>query len=374
MARKRSKNVDPVAQIDELVMSTWGMDNGPTKVAILEQAVRLADAHNEDEHGFGARLDLIDAATFGGSPDVALVAFAWCLAKVDAEPQRFDVGPLLWKYKWTVDAAVEYPTIAKQQLADMLDDMERRYRAAGSGLHPVHQTAREAYRVMGDLPAAKAAHSRVVKSRRSFLSNCEACEQHAQVKFYLDLGQRGRAYKKAEPLLAGRLSCMEVPHCTYSHLLLPKLFDGEAELAAEYHRQGTRLLGHNPKFVTEAARHLIYLTVADELPAAVKYLQKHLPNAVACTCPAWKFEFARAATFCFDRLAERPRPLKVRLPANLGLPKGVDGTNLTALRDHFAAEARVIGKAFDARNGNDRYARRLAELADLKEKARAVAR
>src|SRR5262249_38846664 len=194
---------------------------------------------------------------------------------------------LLWRYKWILDSAPDYPQIGRQQIADMLADMERRYRAFGSGMHPVHQTARELYRLMGDLPAATAAHANVLLCVRDTLSNCTACEEHAQVKFYLDTGRPATALRKAEPIVAGRVSCAEVPHTTYCYLLLPLVFAGQPDLAAQYHRLGTRLIGTNPKFLPQAARHLVFLTLTDNLTAAAKYLELHLPNGLATTCPAW---------------------------------------------------------------------------------------
>jgi hypothetical protein len=367
MARKATRTDDYAQQVEVLLASTWAFDNGPAKVALLEEAVRLADAHNDDELGFRARLELITAATFGGAPDVAMVAFAWCVARADAEPERFAMHRLLWMYKWVLDAAPDYPTIGRAQITDMLADMQRRYRAAGAGLHPVHQVAREVFRVMGDMKAAKAAHTRVLRLRREALSNCPACEQHAQVKFYLETGRTAQAFKKAEPLVSGRMGCAEVPHTTYSHLLLPLLRAGDPETAAEYHRKGTTMIRTNRKFVPEASRHLVYLVVANEWGAAAKYFERHAGNGVTTTCPAWRYEFARAATLLFDRLAERPRPPRVRLPAGLPLPEGVDGTDLAGLRDHFGGVARELAEVFDDRNCNDRFRRRLAELADLKE-------
>lgn len=357
---RKSKAADHLQQIEELVRSTWELDHGPAKVGVLEEAVRLADAHADVMQGFRLREMLIEAATFGGSPEVAMVAFAWCLAAYDRDPERdFNVFGLLWKYKWVLDAVSEYPTIGRDQIRDMLADMERRYRAAGAGLHPVYQMTREVYRYMGDIPAAKAAHALVKKSPRDALSNCAACEEHAQVKYYLDIGKTALAVKKAEPLVAGRLSCAQVPHITYSYLLLPVLFAGDPATAAEYHRRGVRLLGTNPKHVASAARHLSFLAVTDNLPAAARYLEKHLGNALATTCPAWRFEFAAAAAFALDRLAGRPRPPRVRVPAGAALPAGLDPA---ALRDHFRGEARELAAAFDARNGNDSFARRLADL------------
>jgi hypothetical protein len=200
------------------------------------------------------------------------------------------------------------------------------------------------------------------------LSNCDACEEHAKVKFYLDTGRVAQALKTADPLVNGGKGCAEVPHTTYSYLLLPVLFRGDPDTAAEYHRRGVRLLGRNPKFLSEMARHIVFLTVTDNLTAAVRLFEKRLADGLAATCPARRFDFDRAAVFLFDRLADRPKPPKIRPPAGLTLPAGLDLTDPAAARDHFAASARKIAAAFDARNGNDRFARQLAELDALKKR------
>lgn len=366
---RKPKAVDPLNQIEDLLRATWDLEPGPTKIALLEEAVRLADAHADEQLGFELRENLIEAATFGGAPEVALVAFAWSLAAYDRDPEAdYNLYGLLWKYKWVLDAAADYPSIGRAQIRDMLADMERRYTAAGFGLHPVHQTAREVYRYMGDIPAAKAAHALVKKSPRDALSNCPACEEQNQLKYYLTLGKPATAIKKAEPLVDGRMSCAQVPHVTYSYLLLPVLFAGDPATAVEYHRRGVRMLGTNPKHVANAAFHLIFLAVTDNLPAAARYLEKHLGNGLATTCPAWRFDFASAAAFALDRLIARPRQLRVRVPAGAALPAGLDPTDLTALRDYFRGEAREVAAAFNARNGNDAFTRRLADVDALHER------
>jgi hypothetical protein len=48
-------------QIDELLEQASGLDNGPTKVALLEEAVRLADTHQRPDLGYLHRRMVIEA-------------------------------------------------------------------------------------------------------------------------------------------------------------------------------------------------------------------------------------------------------------------------------------------------------------------------
>lgn len=382
---------DYAAQVGELAAVAEALGRCPAQVAVLEEAARIADSHNDEELAYEVRMELIDAATFGACPDVSLVAFAWCLAKSDQEPERFDGSRLLWKYKWVLEAVLDYPQFGREQLEAMLADMERRYAAAGSGLHPVHQTAREVYRLLGDLPSAAAAHERTMRCEEDRLSNCRACEQHAQVKFLLDSDRPDDALRTAGPIVSGRMKCAEIPHATYSYLLIPLVAAGQPKVAADYHRKGLALIGTNPKFLSQAARHVLFLAFTDNLTAAARLFERHLPNAAATTCPAWRFDFLRTAVFLFDRIADAhsqppavqsvwsaalgwltggaSKPPRVRFPASYSLPDDLDRNDPAALRDHFASEAHELARAFDARGTSARFARQLDELAELKDRA-----
>ena len=119
-------------QIDELLQRANGMGHGKAQYALCDEAVRLADAHQDVEAGFHARQEYVKATMFSGQPDKMLVAFTWCLAQVDRDPERFDLYRLLWQYKWVVNALPDFPTITRRQIEEMFADMERRFLAFGA--------------------------------------------------------------------------------------------------------------------------------------------------------------------------------------------------------------------------------------------------
>lgn len=148
--------MDPRQRITELIDQAEELEYGPTKVALLEEAVREADTSTDLEAGFYARLELITAATFSGAKEKAMVAFSWCLGQVDANPEVFDEEDLMWQYKWVVEELVAYPQISRQQIGDMLEDMQRRYTRLGISLRPVHYLRWTNGMRMGDLDLAMA--------------------------------------------------------------------------------------------------------------------------------------------------------------------------------------------------------------------------
>ncbi len=238
---KKKKTQEYIQRIHELCDAAFELDHGPAQIVLLEEAVQIADAHNDVDLGYEVRQYLIDAATFGGSPDISLVAFAWCVARYDEDPDSFDPEPLYWRYKWIATAAPKFPTISRAQIEQLLDDMHQRYVAAGIGLHPFYQTRRNVHVYMGNIPAAQQDHEHVLRHERNFMSDCIACEQDSVVRLCLEVGDFAQAEAAGKPIFEKRLKCAEVPHRTYAMFLLPLLENGHPELAKTYHRSGLRL-------------------------------------------------------------------------------------------------------------------------------------
>lgn len=357
---------DHRAAIDELMDQAAGLDNGPAKVALLEEAVRLADTHSDVEEGFRARGELITAAMFSGQPDKELVAFSWCLSQCDREPDKFPESELLWKYKWVLDSIALFPQISRKQIEDMLDDMAKRFQRAGSTLHAVATLRRDLAMYMGDLEKAEKAHLEMERTRRDWLSNCPACVADGTVEYQAFLGRHDEAIQCARPILTGKQRCSEVPHRTYAIISLPLLHQRRVEEAMDYHLKGYRLIARNPKFVNMVGRHIRFLALTDNLPRAVRMLERHLPDALATAGLAWQFDFHLSALQLLDRLLDQGKAeMRMRLPAGLPPADKRGRHSLAALSRWFAGQAADLANRFDARNGNDYHHRRLAGVKEL---------
>ena len=118
-------------QIWELILQAYRMGDGDAKIALLEEAARVADICGDLKLASDAREHLVQAATFGGAPEKALVAFSWSLAQYDRRAGEVSEATVLWQYKWILDSITNFPQIGKAQILEMLDDMAARYRRAG---------------------------------------------------------------------------------------------------------------------------------------------------------------------------------------------------------------------------------------------------
>ena len=295
-----------------------------------------------------------------------LVAFSWCLAQYDRNPERFDRREILWKYKWVISTGCNFPEISRRRIEELLADMERRHREAGSTLYAVSLLRRGMFEHFGEWQQARVANAEFRRRRRDFLSDCPACVANANCGYFCGQRQWGRAMRAASPVLHQGLTCTWEPHRTFSRVLRPLLHLGRVDEAKTYHRQGYRLVSRAREFVRQQAAHLEFVVLINELARAKGLLERHLAGALESVELDERFEFLLAARLWADRLAVRgTRTLKVRLPKGLPAP-GADGkSDVGALREWFMERCQEIARRFDARNGTSAFQQHVDELPDL---------
>lgn len=152
---------DLLEQIEELLDEADDLEHGAAQLALTERAVELADTFGEVRVAYFARSKLVGTATFAGRADIAMVAFSWLLAKFDDDPEEYDSQELLWQYKWVLENVADFPTIPKEQIDHLFDDMKRRYKHAGSTLHAYWGIQRNNALIMGDKEHAKKATAKL---------------------------------------------------------------------------------------------------------------------------------------------------------------------------------------------------------------------
>jgi len=352
--------------IDAMIARARSIEDGAVKIAALEEAVRFADTLGDPESGYEARQSLIEAATFGGRPELSLVAFSWCLAYSDAHPDCYDESSLLWQYKWVAGELDEFPQITRTQIEQSLHDLEVRSAKAGYSPYAV-ETLRWTLSIgMGDLPAARAAFEKFEKSRRDGLGDCRACVQSARVWYFDFIEDWEQAAKAAEPILRGQMRCREVPHRTYGHLLRPLFRLGRLEEAMECHRKGYRIIQRNPKMLPRVADHLVLLAMTANTVKSLKLVSTHLAGALAATSPRHRYDFLRAASLtllCAQECGKKT--IKLHLPPTVPFARQ-DGTYpIAELQPALHELAGELSAQFDARNGNTWLTERLEELPAL---------
>jgi hypothetical protein len=343
-------------QVQALLGRAERLEPGEAKVMALEEAARLADAHGDVPLAYEVRDALIDAATFGGFPDRALVAFAWCRGQQQRDPERFSSDLLLWKQKWVVGRMDEFPHISRKQIERALDDVEQCFAKAGAGRRSVMKLRYQAARDMGDSAAADTLWAQWVESPRDHLTDCRACELDDELDHHLDRGEYAVVLEKARPLLEGRSSCAEVPQLTLGSVLYPLFKLGRLEQARDCHLRGYALVQRNREFLATVGEHLEFLSLTGNVTRGLTLFERHLGWALEHSSHRDRFTFYTASLALVERaLVEGRERVELSLPRSFALyaPEGSYETRM--LRGWLAAQSEAIAAKFDTRNGTARF-------------------
>lgn len=353
-------------RVYDLMEEAEELEDGPEKVALIEQAIHEADVLNDVLLGYEARMSLIEAGMFGGFVERAIVAFSWCLARFDESPEDYEEFDLYWMYKWVINDLPNFPAVSRQQILDMQDDMERRYRRSGYSMRTVHYLRADNALIMGDFEEAFQRLAKAERSERDEIVDCLACEQSHSVWRFAQLKKNEEAVKAAEPILAGKMSCTVVPEVTYGYLVRPLLRLGRLEEALELYRKGYRKISRNPHYVAEIALHMLTLIASDNLQKATRLFEKHLPWAVRTANLDERFEFFNSSSLFLEKLGQKSqRKRKLNLPSQFPCYDTECQYAPAELASWFADQAKQIADQFNRRNGNEHYSQLMAESREL---------
>ncbi len=120
------------AAIRELLEEANRLPESSAKLALLEEAVRLADLHQDVALGIAARQPLMWTARTLLRGDVLAAAFVWSLAQYDREPRLFAGRNLLTEQHWVIGQLSNIPDISRATLDDMLADFGAGWRRPAS--------------------------------------------------------------------------------------------------------------------------------------------------------------------------------------------------------------------------------------------------
>jgi hypothetical protein len=360
--------VDLHLKVKELIRMAEDTPDGSEKIVMLEEAVRLADTSHDLKLQYDAREEYIEAAYFGGMPEKALVAYVWCLAQYDRDPENFWEWQILWRYKWMVNVICDFPQISREQIYEMLDDMERRFRAAGRGLRAVYRYRYRAERFFGNQEEAIRLYYLAEQAGRDDLSDCAACETDERVSFHIYRMADERALTVASRLLRGSQRCRTVPQRTYSKVLLPLLRLGRQEEAWQYHKSGYAMIANDRAMLDYMSEHFMFLALYGDLKGAASILEKHYHWTEENTNPYERFMFYRAAWLFLELAAEAGQErLNLKMPRSFPLYDEAHHYETTRLKEWFVGRARQLAVRFDARNGTERFTKELLDLEAMKE-------
>jgi hypothetical protein len=294
----------------ELINAAEYLPYGLAKIAAYERAIAVADAADDLDAASAARVGHVEAATFGGASERALVSFAWCLARHDEDPYRFP--SMLWQYKWIAGNLVDFASVPDARIQELLDDMERRFQPILGGEVAINKVRMIVAGDQGRLEEAAYWFDRWRASLQRIgygtaLSDCRACDINHEGWRLARLGRHEEAIAVAAPIIDGSESCSTVPHTTYAWLLRSFVSTGRFDDAAVAHRLGYELIRSNPDYLVDVAEHADYLRWSGAVDRAVELIDRHWSWLAPVIADTERADFLATAARVFAAAGDEQR-------------------------------------------------------------------
>ncbi len=357
-------------EIQSLLDKADDLPDGRGKAALLDEAIRLADAARDEPLGFKLRKDALWSLYYADHFDLLLVHFAWCLSYVDRNPELFrGKASLLEEYRWVLDAMPQFPEIPLSRIHECLADMARRFVAAGYSLRAVHVLRNRVGCQLGDRAMAEEAFAAIDTAERDEQADSKQTEAAFRVYHNIFLKDEAAAIEAGRPFLDKRYTDPEFQIGVFDNLLIPLTRASRVDEARKWQKHTTKLINARPEHLGGASDHIEFLAIVGDLAAAVRVFAQHLAAGISDPGVLGRFYMVRATQFLMERLAKAGEQSIAYRPPE-GLFPATDGRCRVAdVLDWATRELRAVAERLDARNGNRFYAEEIAYLTKHRELA-----
>lgn len=210
------------------------MPSPDDKIALLKQAIQIADANHDLNWGFELRLELIRDEKDTSRCVDSFPAFSWILDTFDRDPDTFDEKEFLWEYKWMLGSARRNSAISLAQIESIAEDYKMRLQRNGYSLRPYYTAKAHMAFFMGQLTEAKKYIELRDKELRDDMANCRACELDDNIELELRLGNLEKALTVGNEVLSKKVTCAHMPFASYCACVKYFQKDGDLERAHEF--------------------------------------------------------------------------------------------------------------------------------------------
>ncbi|UZN02684.1 hypothetical protein [Cellulomonas sp. S1-8] len=329
---------------------------GAARTQAAEQQVRLSEAEGPDGARAFALLVLVESLVWGGEVDRAYLPFTQAVRWYEQHPEHLDeqdVQGLFWSFKWMVGHLSDFPNVPAEQIDATVEDMERRYAVAGLGRDAV---AYEKFSWARSRGAADvdALYEEWVRTPRDDYSQCEACDPGDRAGYLAERGDVPEAVRLIEQTLDSGETCATEPADMLSTLALLHLDAGRPQDAVAVHRRAVAALaGSQSDMAGARGRRFVLLARGGQPTRALRALASDATLLLRADTPHDRFGF----------LAFVVAGTAALLPEHAGTPVAladIPVTDVAGLHAWADAQAAELARAFDERNGTDRFAQHLA--------------
>jgi len=209
------------------------MPFGRARAEAAAQQARLIEVEGPDEVLAYALESLVEALTWMGESDKALVPFIRLLRWWDTHPEHFDTGDqniLFWEFGWIINDLSRTASVPIERVDRTLDDMERRFRLANRGMERVWNCRLEWDMIRGS--------ESLEKTFTTWLTmpideedSCPACHKEHHANYLIETGDLVGGAAVLETALSSELKCSREPASILSMLVWTYMQLGQFEEA-----------------------------------------------------------------------------------------------------------------------------------------------
>ncbi|SFJ36262.1 hypothetical protein [Thermoflavimicrobium dichotomicum] len=359
-----------VEEVEQLIASVKD-ETGSKRSEAIKKAIRIADTHQDVRLGLKARIEGI----FDGlNVDEMMVAFSWVWSQLDQHPEleeEVDIWKLLFRYKSAPHYACKYPTLTREKIYRIMDDVIKRFRKYGYGEKPLYRQRCRIAMSMKDKEMARDYYQLWKTSTEDGnLEDCRACVTRFEAHYHLWLGELDQALELAKPIFQKELQCRGIDESFYSPFLLPLLQAGRLEEAKRLHQKGFKKV-FDEEWVADGGYHLQFLVLTDQMNRATRLFKKLIGTAFKAPREPWEeWYFFLGGRLYLKKLLQLGRK-KIKIDTTTPLPVRGDARNfyrIDELAECFYHELKMFADQMDARNRNDWYNKKIEENESLLEK------
>ena len=359
---------------DALYHAAQRLPEGGPRMAALLDAIHKADEAEDHYWRMLLRYDYACQATFHDDPPKAI--------PVAAEFDRIFEEHSEALYERSTDGAPEMhlmitqigidpianlPQIPMQQWEELMQNFRALVQRYHEGLRTYWSQMCQFWQYV-DARQAYVYFQKFWKTGRDGLSDCRACERSLAVRICLLIGDRAAADEYAKPMEQGRIwFCNDTPQRYWLAYLEDALNRGETGRARIYANKLFRKADRDRNDLSYLGAIIhAWSKTDDSLSRALHLALKRMAWAESMWDQKKLYDFYKGCHVCFRELNKQEPALKLDPAAGESFPEsfpfyckeGVYDTGVLA--DWFYGQAEAIGKAFDALNGSDYFAKDLA--------------
>lgn len=362
---------------DELKRIYDGVEHGKARMAAIRSAIEAADANEDTPFRIYFRLILCEESNFYGDSMDMMVIFPEALAIADRYPDtpctHFNdrvfkncMGHVLWVYKWILNHCSSFYQIPMEDCMNFFEDYKRRCQAYGYNLQTYYKYLYNFYDMMGKEPEACEAFHAFERMSRDGNSDCIACDRNGIVGFYLDRDETERAAELAEDIENFKLRCH---HDKMASWLRLKRIYMNYYLDHRQFEEAEKCCRMIERHMIEAVEYqewdaFLYCYAHTNMGKALQIYKAHWKDWQEEWNPSDAFWTGLNVLRFFKKLGEDRKGKTVKLPLDATFPLYREDEQyvIEDLYQYYYDRSEKLAKLFDARNGTDRYRKKL-ELA-----------